>query len=57
MWKCCVSVVILGDVIFICVEFIRVCMGVGELDRVRERWYRDSLFYCGSWGEFKGEFG
>ena len=39
---------ILDDILFICVGFIRVLVGVGELDRVGERWCGDGLFWCGS---------
>ena len=48
MWKCCVSVVILSDILFICVGFIRVWVGFEWLDGIRESGYGDSLFYCGS---------
>ena len=35
---------VLGDILFICVEFIGVWVGVGM---VSERWCGDSLFCCG----------
>lgn len=43
---------ILGDILFICVGFIRVWVRQGKLGRVGERWCGDGVFCCGSWGEF-----
>ena len=40
---------VLGDILFICVEFIRVQVEQGKLDRVGKRRCRDSLFCYGSW--------
>ena len=48
---------VLGDILFICVEFIRGLSEVGWLGRVGERWCGDGVFCCGCWGEFEYGFG
>ena len=48
MWECCVRGSILGDILFICIGFIRSLGGVGELDGVGERWCGIGLVCCGS---------
>ena len=43
MWECCVGVVFLGDILFICIGFIR---GLGEVGVVR--WGRGEMMW--NWG-------
>ena len=40
---------VLGDILFICVGFIRVWVGFEWLDGIRESGYGDSLFCCDFW--------